>query len=36
MIQHKITIVTMKLEVVVIRKVLAGAIGTEFKEVGFG
>jgi len=25
----------MKLKVVVIRKVLAGAIGTEFKEVGF-
>jgi hypothetical protein len=35
-IQNKIAIVTMKLEVVVVSEVFAGAIGTEFKEIGFG
>jgi hypothetical protein len=36
MIQYKIAILTMELEVIVVSEVGAGAIGTEFKEIGFG
>jgi hypothetical protein len=36
MVQYKIAVRAMQLEIVVVSEVFAGAIGAVFKKVGFG